>query len=192
MKDQQSQPAGEERKPLAADEFVKLVLEHEPRVRGFVASLMFGSGDVDDIFQSACLAAFRKLDTFSYVSKTPDEEFVRWVCTIARYEVLQVYRKRRTGRILFNSELVAELADMQIQQSEHIGSRGEALAECIESLPPREKRLLRMHYGHELTVAEIAGRINRTADAVYKALERVRSRLLACIRRKLNMEGLSQ
>ncbi|MGI9455035.1 MAG: sigma-70 family RNA polymerase sigma factor [Aeoliella sp.] len=190
MNDQHSQPPGEDRKPLTADDFVRLLLEHEPRVRGFVTSLMFGSGDVDDIFQSSCLAAFRKLKTFSYASDSPDEEFVRWVCTIARYEVLQVYRKRRSGRVMFNSELVAELADMQIQQSEQMGSRAEALAECIDGLSPREQRLLRMHYGHELPVAEIAGSINRTADAVYKALERVRSRLLGCIRRKLNLEGL--
>ena len=190
MKDQQSESPEEDRKPLAADEFVRLLLDHEHRVRGFVASLMFGSGDVDDIFQSSCLAAFRKLETFGYANALPDEEFVRWVCTIARYEVLQFYRKRRGGRVLFNSELVAELANMQLQHSEQIGSRAEALAECIETLSPREQRLLRMHYGHELPIAEIAGRIDRTADAVYKALERVRSRLLACIQRKLNLEGL--
>ena len=191
MQNSQSQTSDEDRKPLAADEFVGLLLAHESRVRGFVASLMFGSGETDDVFQSASLAAFRKLDTFSYVNDSPDEEFVRWVCTIARYEILQVYRKRRTDRIMFNSELVAELADMQLQKSEQIGNRAEALAECIERLSTREQSLLHMHYGHELPVAVIAERIQRTANGVYKALDRVRTRLLECIRRKLNLEGLS-
>ena len=191
MTDPKPGPAGDDGQSLTAEEFVELLLVHEHRVRGFVASLMFGSSDVDDVFQSACMAAFRKLGTFSYVGEAPDEEFVRWVCTIARDEVLQVYRKRRTGRIMFNSELVAELADMQIEKSEQLGSRAEALSECIERLSPKEKRLLQMHYGHELPVAEIAKRIHRTANGVYKALERVRSRLMECIRRKLKSEGLN-
>ncbi|MGI9427927.1 MAG: sigma-70 family RNA polymerase sigma factor [Bythopirellula sp.] len=191
MVDQQTEPPNEGPKPLSADEFVGLLLRHEARVRGFVASLMFGSSDVYDIFQSASLAAFRKLATFTYADPDPDEAFVRWVCTIARYEVLQVYRKRRTGQIMFNSDLIAELADMQIQQSEQLGNRAEALTDCIEHLSSKEKNLLQMHYGNELPVAEIARQVHRTANGVYKALERVRSRLLECIRRKLKMEGLS-
>lgn len=191
MTDQMSQHSRKARKLLAADEFVGLLLVHEHRVRGFVSSLMFGAGEVDDVFQSACLAAFRKLDSFSYTADAPDEEFVRWVCTIARYEVLQVYRKRRSGQVMFNSELVAELADMQIQNSEKLGSRAEALSECLESLSSKEKSLLQMHYGQDLPVAEIAQRIHRTANGIYKALERVRTRLLECIRRKLRFEGLS-
>lgn len=173
---------------MAADEFVGLLLRHESRVRGFVRSLLFDSTDVDDAIQSSCLAAFRKLDDFTYADEIPDEEFVRWLCTIARFEVLQLYRKRRTSRMVFSSELVSEIADMQIQRSREVGHRAEALADCIESLPDKEQKLLSMHYGHELPVAEIATRINRTANGVYKALERVRTRLLECIRRKLNVE----
>ncbi len=190
MKDLQPEHPSDERKPLAAEEFVRLMLAHEHRVLGFVASLMFGSNEVDDVYQSSCLAAFRKLETFSFADDTPDEEFVRWVCTIARFEVLQVYRKSRNGRVMFNSDLVAELADMQLQQSNQLGSRSDALAECIESLTPRDKKLLRMYYHQEIAVADIAVSIKRTTYAVYKALERVRSSLLACIRRKLGTEGI--
>ncbi len=191
MENRKSESSKGHCKTLGADQFVKLLLVHESRVRGFVTSLMIGSSDGDDVFQSSCLAAFRKLETFTYTGDSPDEEFVRWVCTIARYEVLQIYRKRRTSRTLFSSELVAELADMQIQYSEQLGSRAEALAGCIQKLSSREQQLLRLHYGQALPIAEIAKRINRTANGVYKALARVRSRLLACIQHKLKLEGLS-
>ena len=192
MDESQPEQPMEDRKLLAGEEFVRLLLDHECRVRGFVASLMIGSEEVDDVYQNSCLVAFRKLDSFSYAGDSPDEEFVRWVCTIAKYEVLQVYRKQRSESILFSSELVAEIANMQLQQSRQIGSRGEKLAECIESLSPRDKELLRMHYGLELPVAVIAERINRTVNAVYKALERVRTKLLECVHRKLNLEGLKR
>lgn len=177
------------KRALEVDEFVKLLLTHESRVRGFVVSLMFGIGDVDDVFQSACLAAFRKLDSFAYSADSPDDEFVRWICTIARYEVLQVLRKRRTDKVTISSELVVALADMQLNKSNELGARAIALAECIERLSYREKDLLKMRYGRGMSVAEIASRLSRTANGIYKALERVRSQLFACISSKLRMEG---
>jgi RNA polymerase sigma-70 factor (ECF subfamily) len=176
---------------LSAEDFVTLVLRHEHRIRGFVASLMVASSDMDDVFQNACLAAFKKLETFGSSEEVPDEEFVRWVCTIARFEVLQVYRKLRKAKVVFSSELVTELADMQLQESDQLRDRAEALNECIHRLSDKERALVRMRYGEGKPVVDMATYFGRTANGVYKALERVRARLMACIRRKLRTEGLA-
>jgi len=176
---------------LTGEDFVALVLQHEHRIRGFVASLMLPSSDVDDVFQSSCLAAYKKLESFGYSEeKTPDEEFVRWVCTIARYEVLQVYRKRRNAKVVFSSELVSELADMQLRETEQILDRAEALVDCVDRLSDKQRSLITMRYREGTSVADIATFLGKSSNGIYKALERVRAQLMACIRRKLNIEGI--
>ena len=179
------------RRSLDSEEFVALMLAHGSRVRGFVMTLMLPVSDIDDVFQNACMAAFRKLETFSYEGETPDEEFVRWICTVAKFEVLQYYKKRRTARVAFSSDLVSQVADMQIEESETIQSRQEALKECIEKLSDKEQNLIAMRYGDAIPVADIAKRVGQSANGVYKALERIRARLMGCIRTKLKAEGLS-
>lgn len=169
---------------------MSLLLQNEHRVRGFIASLMPLNASADDIFQSSCLIGLKKISDFKSAgadSAQADDEFVRWMCGIARLEVLQFYRKdrRKSTSLSFNSELIEELADMQIDNIEVIGQRTTALQECIGLLDDRDKSLIRMRYGQSQSVKEIAAQMNRSTNGIYKALVRVRDRLLACVKRKV-------
>lgn len=176
---------------LDPESFVSLVVSNEMRVRAFITSLMLPSSDVDDVFQSTCMAAFRKMGDFRYVGKQADEAFVRWVCTIAKYEVLLYYRRRRSGKMSFSTEVVEQMADMQIDSMNLVQDRFDALKECIETLEEKEKSLIQMRYGKGIPVAEIGKLIGLTSNGVYKKLERVRARLLSCISARLRAEGLA-
>ena len=71
-----------------------LIARHERRIRSFIASLVSCNRDaVDEVIQSTYLVAWRKLESFTYVDPTPDEELIRWMCTIARFEVKDFIRK---------------------------------------------------------------------------------------------------
>lgn len=166
------------------------MLAYETRLRGFISSLMLPSSDVDDVFQSTCAVAVRKMQDFRFEGEEPGEAFVRWVCTIAKYEVLLYYRRRRTGKVTFSTEVVEQLAELQLEQAPQTEDRLEALSQCIDALGEREKLLIRMRYGSGIPVDQIGEQIGRTANGVYKALERIRVRLRACIQAKLRAEGL--
>ena len=171
--------------------FVSLVVANEARVRAFITSLMMPSSDVDDVFQSTCMAAFRKIGSFRHEGKQADEAFVRWVCTIAKYEVLLYYRRRRTGKVSFSTEIIEQMADMQIESMDLIQDRSDALKECLEALEENEKSLIQLRYGKEVPVAEIGKLIGLTSNGVYKKLERLRARLLSCVSARLRAEGLA-
>lgn len=175
---------------LDPETFVSLVVTHETRVRAFIASLMLPASDVDDVFQGACMAAFRKMRDFRCTDDPPDEAFVRWFCTIAKYEVLLYYRKRRSAKVSFSTEVVEEMAELQINSLDRLQDRLDALRVCIDALGDKEKTLIRMRYGNGIPVADIAERFGLTANGIYKALERVRMRLLSCVKAKLRAEGL--
>lgn len=131
---------------------------------------------MDDVFQNVCVVALRKLDTFSYQEAAADEALVRWTCTIARFEVLQTFRARRTSKVTFDSELIEELADMQLRELELLQDRNELLTKCIERLPSREKAIIAMRYGENFRVPDLACRVGLSENGVYKALERSRHR----------------
>ena len=146
------------------------------------------ASDIDEIVQDAWLVAWKKIDLFRYRGETADEEFVRWLCTIARYEVMK-YRRKSVPRLVLDEQVIDKLAALQFDEADYFEARHEALSVCIENLRPRDKALVRRRYEENMSVHDLADWIGRSADAVYKSLNRIRTSLLACIERTLKREG---
>lgn len=188
MSNREPTPSDEQR--LESREFVALIVRHERRVRAFLMTLLPNQADIDDLVQEVCLLAWEKFDDFRYSTPTPDEPFVSWICTIAKYKVLNHRRKlARQKQIAFDENLIEDLATLQIEQSPHLESRHAALGQCIEKLREKDRQLIRMRYGGNKSMVELAAYMQRTSDAAYKALQRIRQRLLACVEATLRQEG---
>jgi len=178
--------------PLTPDQFVVLIARHERRVRSFIATLSACKSDVvDEVLQATYLIAWQKLATFSYVEATPDEELVRWMCTIARFELMSYSRRYDSSRLAFDARVIEQIADVYVEHSNYLESRHEALKGCLEKLPPRRRELLGLRYWRGLSIKELAVRRGQEESAVYTALSRVRKTLERCIRHSMNQEGYS-
>jgi RNA polymerase sigma-70 factor (ECF subfamily) len=175
---------------LPQEQFVVLIARHERRIRSFIATLVSCNRDaIDEVIQSTYLVAWRKLVSFKYVDATPDEELVRWMCTIARFEVKDYLRRQHNFHRALDVSLIDRIADLQLEESDYLNARHEALAHCLERLPGRQRRMLTLRYGHDLSVKELAAREGREAGAVYTNLSRTRKALEQCIRSALRHEG---
>ena len=176
---------------LTQDEFVVLIARHERRVRGFVATLVRQREDIDEVVQQTFLTAWQKLTEFNRVANTLDRDFVRWVCTIARFQALGYVRKHRSSRLLFDPDLVIRLADVQLNADPLQEDRREALAACIKKLAASQRELLRRYYRAAESAAEIAKQDGVTRQAVFKKLRTIREALHACVDRSLRAIGAS-
>lgn len=174
---------------LSEADFILLVTRHERRVRGFVATLVARREDVDEVVQQAFLTAWKKLDQFGRVGETLDRDFVRWLCTIARYQALGYVRRHRGAPLVYDSELVDRLADVQLSGNLLLEERREALSNCIERLAAGHKELLRRYYRADESAAAIAEHDGVTRQAVFKRLRAIRETLLDCVKRRLRMSG---
>jgi RNA polymerase sigma-70 factor (ECF subfamily) len=175
---------------LPQEQFVVLIARHERRIRSFIASLVACNRDaIDEVIQSTYLVAWRKLDSFTYMDSTPDEELIRWMCTIARFEVKDYLRRQRTFHTAFDVSLIDRIADMQLAESDYFEARHEALSGCLERLEAGQRDLLNLRYGRNLSVKEVAARQGRQAGAVYTTLSRIRKALERCIQHTLRQEG---
>lgn len=175
---------------LPQERFVVLIARLERRVRSFIAALVSRNPDaIDEVIQSTYLVAWRKLDSFTYHNDTPDEELVRWLCTIARLEVKDFLRRQHAFQIPFDESLIDRIADRHVEFSEYFEARHQALAQCLERLPARQRDILVLRYGQNISIGDLASRLGRQTSAVYAILSRIRKLLERCIRGALHEEG---
>jgi len=177
-------------RPLTPDQFVVLIARHERRVRSFIATLATCKTDVvDEVLQSTYLVAWQKLASFSYVESAPDEELVRWMCTIARFEVMSYLRRYGSSRLAFDARVIERIADVCLEHSDYLESRHQALKGCLERLPSQQRDMLSQRYWRGVSIKELAAQSGREVSAVYTALSRIRKTLERCIHRSLSQEG---
>lgn len=184
-----SQNPTESARQVDREEFVSLLMRTERRLRGFVATLLASVDDVDEVLQNTSLVAWRKLSAFTYVEATPDNEFLRWLCGIARLELLAHRRKRRDAcGIVFDDKVLDQLAEVRVESTDVLETRYRALGHCMQRLSASDREMLRKRYCSGVPVRDLADSLGRSSDGVYKSLMRIRNALLHCVESALKRE----
>ena len=168
--------------------FVRIFAANQRRIHAFIMMLVPRAADADDVFQEVSLELWRKFDSF-----TIGTDFVAWANQFSRYLVLKHFAKqRRLGRLVFDERVLELLATEAASATTHADDRLDALRHCLEKLPAKSKSLLAMRYESGLkTCREVAARLGRSADAVYKALSRLHDSLLECVEGRLAAQQLA-
>lgn len=183
------EPDGQKKQTIESSDFVRLLLKHERRLRGFLLTVMPGTDDLDDILQEVSLLAWEKHSEFSCAEGELDEAFVAWLCTIGKFKVYNLRRKVSRSKVVFSDELVEQLAAIQAEMSDELETRHTVLMSCVSKLQTDEREMLRRRYFAEESVQEVAVWMERSSDTVYKALNRVRAKLMRCMERTIRLEG---
>lgn len=116
----------------------------------------------------------------------------KWCRGVARNLILHHLRSKRSHQVVTDSRIV-ELAELAFD--EHAGAeavwsaRRSWLYGCLESLPEKSRQVLHMKYVEGLRVAQMAERLERSQDAILKALSRLRQALADCVQRRQAIEG---
>ncbi|MDG1356164.1 MAG: sigma-70 family RNA polymerase sigma factor [Opitutales bacterium] len=166
------------------DSFLRLYVECEESLRGYVRSLLPTLEDAREVMQNTAAVLWRKFDQLDH-----PKNFRRWAFGVARFEVLSYRRDKARDRHIFGEELITQLA----QESEKIGMDCDreikALKFCLAKLPPKQSALVQEAYDKDLKIKQIAEREGRTPMSVYKVLHRARIALADCIKETLEAEG---
>ena len=168
------------------ERFVQLFAANERHLRVFVRSMGLGWSEVDDVVQTVSLVMWRKWHEFE-----PGSDFMRWGRVIARFEVLKARRNFARDRHVFREDLMELLAEASTEQDEPGESERyrEALAHCLEELPPKSRHLVSSAYQGDLTIRQLAEELGKSATSLYKVLDRIRKKLQRCIEGRLNRQG---
>ena len=165
-----------------ATQFVRLLTLNERRVYAFILSLVPNWADADEILQETNVRLWNEFDKFK-----PGTDFGAWACTVARYQVLTFRKKKGRERVQFTDEFLDVVA-REAQSDDDTAARHHALARCVDELTPQHRELLRAFYEPGASGDAVAVRFNRTIDALYKALSRIRRLLHGCVVRRMKAQ----
>jgi len=161
------------------DQFMRLFIQHQPRIYACIRTLVFNRTDAEEILQETAAVLWRKFDEF-----TPGTRFDRWACHVAYLQVMYFRQKLRRGSLMFSTPIMDALADQTAEASESFDEVRAALESCINQLDDDDRDLLRRRYEPEATNRSVARAAGRSESAISRALHRIYRTLLTCIRRK--------
>jgi RNA polymerase sigma-70 factor, ECF subfamily len=168
----------ESRKRLMA-----LMTQHQRRIFAYIYTLVPDRYDAEDLLQETSLIICEKFDDFE-----EGTDFVAWACQIAYWRVRYARQKFARSKVVFQQELVDALAQTAATMHEEMDVRHEALANCLQKLPARDRELVLTRYEPGCGVPEAARKSGRSLDAAYKALGRIRKLLFDCVSHQLAAE----
>ena len=163
-----------------AEQFVQHLTESQPRLYGYVYSLVGDHSQAADVVQETNLVLWRKVGEFR-----PDQPFLPWAFAIARFQVLAHLRDRRRDRLLLDAELAESLSGEVERQAEQINLVRVALRACLQRLPAASRELIERRYLRGMPMSDIAAALERNVGAIKVAILRARRQLADCVARRL-------
>jgi RNA polymerase sigma-70 factor (ECF subfamily) len=162
------------------EEFLSLFLEHEDELRAFIGAVVRDRDARDDVFQEVALVLWKEFPRYDR-----GRPFCAWCRGIAANKLMQRWDKAKRSPVLFSPRAIQAILDAHDRAEPEALPRADALQQCLERLPDRQRQLLAYRYQNSLTLAQIAEQLHSTPDAVHKALSRLRARLRQCAEQRL-------
>lgn len=160
------------------ERFTRLFLSHEPDILRAILPFVPHRADAREVLQETAVALWR-----AFADYDPERPFAAWAYGFARIEVLRFLRGANRRRQL-TERAAAALMGTRDEMSAELGEQEVHLRACLDRLPAAHRALIEGYYLHDRPVEGLSRDAGRTADAVYKTLQRARRALAECVRGK--------
>ena len=163
---------------LPQDEIVRTLLGARSRLSAGFYMTLRDVHLVEDLFQEVTVKALAQGELF-----TNEAQLLSWARVVGRNAALNQLRKL--------NRLSVGLPDALLETLEAEGAvtiesgREEALASCLQRVPPAAREMLDLRYFHGLSCIEVAQRTGAGVDAIYQKLSRLHRSLRECMEQKL-------
>ena len=165
--------------------FIALLVPNQTRIQAFILTLVPNFNDAEDIYQETISMIWDKFATFE-----KGTDFVAWAVTIAKFKVLEFRAKQKKSKIQFTDKIYEKLESAALSQKSAAQDRLDVLKRCIRKLSEKEKDLLKMRYGLDLSFQKMSLRIGKTSPAIHRAIAIIHSKLALCVRRVFQQEEI--
>jgi RNA polymerase sigma-70 factor (ECF subfamily) len=180
MADQDRTAFGNSQTPGPPEEtFICLLTANHKRIYGFIRAIVPHLSDADDIMQETVMTMWRRFSEFQ-----PGTNFAAWGIAVAKFRI-QKFRSRSGGRMVFSDEALEQVLSQYTVAMRDLDARIEALEQCLAQLKERDRRMVRMRYEQNLRADSMAEHVGLSTHAIYKAMARIHSMLLRCMRRRI-------
>jgi RNA polymerase sigma-70 factor (ECF subfamily) len=168
------------------DNVMRTFLSQQVMLSSFLFSLTEDWDITEEALQETAIFICNRWQDF-----TPGTNAGSWLRTIARLrcrEVLQ-RRKRNAAAPLETVDAAALVSESEWSAPAFSARHTAALAQCVKGLPEAHQQIVELHYTRRERCERIAALLQKSVDAVYMTLSRIRKRLRECVERRLQREA---
>ena len=143
---------------------VSLLAANQRRILAYIHTLAPNPHDAEDLFQETCGVICEKFDEFEAGSN-----FIAWAFRIALLRVRAARTTFARSKVHFSDKVIDALSDTAAAMQAEIDPRHDALTECMQRLPERDRELILNRYERGADIQEVARALNgRSLEAAYK------------------------
>jgi RNA polymerase sigma-70 factor (ECF subfamily) len=155
------------------------LLSHRKALFAYIYAIVRDHALAEDVFQDASIIILKRHDL---VDSPTLWGFARGV---AKNQAFSSLRSKKKQLLLLSPDAM-DCVDRGFDQvADQTEARVEALENCVKVLPENWHEIVRLRYWSNLSVREIAERLQQTENTLSVTLNRIRSRLAKCVSYRL-------
>lgn len=166
----------------------KALAAAQDKLYAMIYVLLAGSFDTMDVLQETNVAILKNADKYD-----ESRPALPWFKAFAMNQVLYYRRKRRDEKLLFDTEMINELAaildELENSEGEDEPDYVDLLEKCLDKLPPWQRELLKERYQDGERVNKMASRHLMSRVSLSVLMFRIRKSLQACIEKAVKKGG---
>ncbi|MBI1368518.1 MAG: sigma-70 family RNA polymerase sigma factor [Planctomycetes bacterium] len=163
------------------DMIVKVLVAQRGKLLAYILSLVQDLHVAEELYQTVLMRALKDSGSVD----GPDH-LMNWARVVARN--IAVDHLRSTGRraVLLDPDVLNLLeSTWRTKDDDADVERTEALRDCLDALSPQARQLIELRYAQDMSMSDVAARIDRPLNSVYVSMSRIYRRLSECIEGKL-------
>jgi len=146
------------------DAFTLLYREYVAQIYRYIYLRVGQSAQAEDLTQEVFLRVIKNIGNYRYRGRP----FVSWLFRIAHNLVIDYYRQmKKEGTVFFIDSISITVDDDPAVTVEQDMEMLE-IKQAIDKLPPRQREVISLRFGSELSIAETARAIGKTEGTVKK------------------------
>lgn len=167
--------------PFGKPDFEQLLDEIQGALHAYIISLLGPEADADDVLQDTNLFLCERWRDFK-----AGTSFRTWSFRVAYFKALACRRDRiRRDKIEFSEATLHRIAARASERYSETELRHDALSHCLSRMRKVDRALLAIRYTKGFSLTDYARKQGKSADAIHKAISRLRLALRQCIDRHL-------
>ena len=165
-------------------DFGRLFTRYQPRIYGYICSLVAHRSDAEDLLQETASVLWQKFGEFQ-----PGSNFLAWALRVARYQVLYFRQRQKRNVLQFSERFIDAVGADVAAESLRLGDIERLVAKCVEQLSLAERELFVLRYQSDVTTKSLAEKLGRPPSTIYDSINRIRRVLAGCVERALKKEA---
>lgn len=175
--------------PQRMNEYLYLLSSNQRKIYAYIMNLIGNFDDADDVMQDTTRYLWEHFN--NYESGT---DFLAWARKVAFYRVKEFRRNNSKNRIILFDDNAMESIRNEYESGDNVNITDTyltALQNCLNKIRKQDYSMIKLKYFQNVVVKDIAARLGRKPQSIYRSLARIQCQLMECVRRNTASERMS-